>query len=85
MDPARKIELLHQIGELYEVAAKTAKGVATYDRALHEERGSRRRSSVSSGGASSLDRWKDLVKLYQAVAEQVKASQGDPSCRCSAQ
>ena len=40
MDPARKIELLHQIGELYEVAGEDGdKAFATYDRALREEPG----------------------------------------------
>jgi tetratricopeptide (TPR) repeat protein len=80
MDPARKIELLHQIGELYEVGGDDGdRAFATYDRALREEPGLKETQTRLERLARVLDRWKDLVKLYQAVVEQVaKSGTGDP-------
>ncbi len=72
LDPARKIELLHQIGELYEVAGDDGdKAFATYDRALREEPGLKETQTRLERLARTLDRWKDLVTLYQSVTEQV--------------
>src|SRR5262249_4206428 len=40
LDPSRKIELLHQIGELYEIGGDDgARAFQTYDRALREDPG----------------------------------------------
>ncbi len=68
-DPARKIELLHQIGELYEEAGDDgAKAFSTYDRALREEPGLKETQTRLERLARQLERWKDLVRLYQSVA-----------------
>jgi len=78
MDPARKIELLHQIGELYEVAGDDGdRAFATYDRALREEPGLKETQTRLERLARVLDRWKDLVKLYSAVTDHVAKSSGD--------
>src|SRR6185503_16745619 len=79
MDPSRKIELLHQIGELYEVAGDDGdRAFATYDRALREEPGLKETQTRLERQARQLDRWKDLVTLYQSVVEQVARGSGDP-------
>ncbi len=78
MDPTRKIELLHQIGELYEVAGEDGdKAFATYDRALREEPGLKETQVRLERLARQLDRWKDLVNLYTGVTEQIGKSSGD--------
>jgi tetratricopeptide (TPR) repeat protein len=78
MDPARKIELLHQIGELYEVAGDDgAMAFNTYDRALREEPSLKETQQRLERLARTLDKWKELVTLYQAVAEQVSKTSGD--------
>ncbi|MFI5289989.1 MAG: tetratricopeptide repeat protein, partial [Polyangia bacterium] len=57
MDPARKIELLHQIGELYEVAGDDGdRAFATYDRALREEPGLKETQTRLERLARQLDR-----------------------------
>ncbi|HEX8952832.1 MAG TPA: tetratricopeptide repeat protein, partial [Polyangia bacterium] len=77
MDPARKIELLHQIGDLYEMASEDAEAFRTYDRALREEPGLKETQTRLERLARTLDRWKDLVHLYDSVVEQVSRSSGD--------
>ena len=77
MDPARKIELLHQIGDLYEMASEDAEAFRTYDRALREEPGLKETQTRLERLARTLDRWKDLVHLYDSVVEQVAKSSGD--------
>ena len=77
MDPARKIELLHQIGDLYEMASEDAEAFRTYDRALREEPGLKETQTRLERLARTLDRWKDLVHLYDSVVEQVARSSGD--------
>jgi golgin subfamily B member 1 len=77
MDPARKIELLHQIGDLYEMASEDAEAFRTYDRALREEPGLKETQTRLERLARTLDRWKDLVSLYDSVVEQVGRSSGD--------
>ncbi len=69
LDPQRKIELLHQIGELYEVGGDDgARAFATYDRALREDPGLKDTQEKLERLARSLDRWADLVTLYRSVA-----------------
>lgn len=77
MDPARKIELLHQIGDLYELANEDAEAFRTYDRALREEPGLKETQTRLERLARTLDRWKDLVGLYDSVVTQVAGSTGD--------
>ena len=77
MDPARKIELLHQIGDLYEMASEDSEAFRTYDRALREEPGLKETQTRLERLARTLDRWKDLVSLYDSVTEQVAKSSGD--------
>ncbi|MFI5290123.1 MAG: tetratricopeptide repeat protein, partial [Polyangia bacterium] len=55
---------------------------ATYDRALREEPGLKETQTRLERLARQLDRWKDLVSLYQSVVAQVapkgEAASGDP-------
>ena len=68
----------HQIGELYEIAGEDGdRRSRTYDRALREEPGLKETQTRLERLARTLDRWKDLVELYHAVAEQVAKSSGD--------
>src|SRR5262249_32377416 len=72
LDPSRKIELLHQIGELYEVGGDDgARAFATYDRALREDPGLKETQEKLERLARTLDRWSDLVQLYRSVADTV--------------
>ncbi|GAB4564002.1 MAG: hypothetical protein Tsb0020_13700 [Haliangiales bacterium] len=69
-DPERKIELLHQIAELYELGGdKPEQAFETYARAFREE--PRSESSVQQLDrlAQTLDRWPDAVGLYDEVIE----------------
>src|SRR5207237_5383231 len=77
MDPARKIELLHQIGELYELANEDGEAFATYDRALREEPALKETQTRLERLARTLDRWKDLVNLYQSVVARVARASCD--------
>jgi tetratricopeptide (TPR) repeat protein len=72
LDPSRKIELLHQIGELYEVGGDDgARAFSTYDRALREDPGLKDTQDKLERLARTLDRWADLVALYRSVADGV--------------
>ncbi len=77
MDPVRKIELLHRIGEIYDLAGDSAQAFNTYDRALKEDPALEESRSRLERLARELDRWKDLVGLYTAAQEQVGKSSGD--------
>ncbi len=77
MDPARKIELLHQIGDLYELANEDNEAFRTYDRALREEPGLKETQTRLERLARTLDRWKDLVALYDSVVDQIGRASGD--------
>jgi tetratricopeptide (TPR) repeat protein len=78
MDPVKKIELLHQIGELYEVAGEDGdRAFATYDRALREEPALAETQQRLERLARSLGRWKDLVLLYTSAFEQVGKASGE--------
>src|SRR5262249_191792 len=79
LDPTRKIELYHQIGELYEVAGDDGeKAFAVYDRALREEPGLKETQQRLERLARTRARWKGLVELYMQVADQVAKGSGDP-------
>jgi tetratricopeptide (TPR) repeat protein len=72
LDPARKIELLHQIGELYEVSGDDPdKAFETYGRALREDPGLADTQTALERLARILDRWEPLTALYGELAESV--------------
>ena len=72
LDPARKIELLHHVGELYELGGDDgAAAFAVYDRALREDPGLAETRTRLERLARSLSRWKDLVALYTDVVSTV--------------
>jgi tetratricopeptide (TPR) repeat protein len=77
MDPARKIELLHRIGEIYDLSTESQLAFSTYDRALKEDPGLEETRTRLERLARELGRWKDLVYLYEAAQAQVGASTGD--------
>ena len=77
MDPVRKIELLHRIGEIYDLAGDSAQAFNTYDRALKEDPSLEESRSRLERLARELDRWKELVGLYQGAQQQVGHSTGD--------
>ena len=77
MDPVRKIELLHRIGEIYDVAGDSEQAFNTYDRALKEDPSLEESRSRLERLARELGRWKELVALYQSAQEQVGKSTGD--------
>ena len=84
-DPARKIELLHQIGELHEIGGDDADSAfRTYARALREDP----RNEITHGQlerlARGLDKWKDAGALYDTVAEPRRRRTTSRSRCCSA-
>ncbi|MBI5482640.1 MAG: tetratricopeptide repeat protein [Deltaproteobacteria bacterium] len=71
-DPTRKIELLHQIGELYEVGGDDADNAfATYARALREDPGLEATQTAIERLARILDRWEPLQALYAELGAAV--------------
>ncbi|MCB9563808.1 MAG: tetratricopeptide repeat protein [Kofleriaceae bacterium] len=71
-DPTRKIELLHAIAELYEMGGDDAgKAFETQARAFREEPRNEATGAHLERLARVLERWKDLVGLYDAVAGEV--------------
>jgi tetratricopeptide (TPR) repeat protein len=70
-DPAEKIELLHQIGELYEVAGNDSpQAFGTYGRAMAEEPANEETQSRLERLARELGNWEDLVQLYSQQVEE---------------
>jgi len=68
-DPARKIELFHQIGELYEVGGDEGdKAFGTYARALREDPAGEETRGRLERLARVLGKWPELVALYEEVA-----------------
>src|SRR5262249_34608585 len=68
LDPTRKIELLHKIGELYEVGGDdAAQAFQTYGRALREDPGLAESQSKFERLARILDQWEAAVGLYQEL------------------
>jgi tetratricopeptide (TPR) repeat protein len=71
-DPERKIALLHQIAELYEIGGERLDDAFdTYARAFREEPRSERTQGQLDRLAQTLDRWADLVRLYDSVIENL--------------
>ncbi|MBK9030356.1 MAG: hypothetical protein IPL61_03295 [Myxococcales bacterium] len=69
-DPARKIELLHQIAELHEIGGDDgAKAFDTHARALRDDPRHEATAAQLERLARVQGRWKDLVTLYDGVAK----------------
>jgi tetratricopeptide (TPR) repeat protein len=69
-DPARKIELLHQIAELHEIGGDDgAKAFDTHARALKDDPRHEATAQQLERLARVQGRWKDLVALYDGVAK----------------
>ena len=69
-DPARKIELLHQIAELHELGGEdAAKAFDTYARALRDDPRHESTAAQLDRLARVQGRWPDLVTLYDGVAK----------------
>ena len=71
-EPSRKVELLHRVGELYEVSGEDpGSAFEAYGRALREDPS----SSISQGRletlARQLDGWQILVDLYTGLIPDV--------------
>src|SRR5262249_32573233 len=72
LDPARKIELLQKIGELYEVGGDdSAQAFETYGRALREDPGLAESQHRFERLARILDRWEGAVALYQELVSHL--------------
>jgi tetratricopeptide (TPR) repeat protein len=70
LDPVQKLGLLHQIGELHELMdgeGSGAKAFATYARALGDDPSSQATLEKLERQARLLERWADLVTLYNEV------------------
>ncbi|MBA3458412.1 MAG: tetratricopeptide repeat protein, partial [Deltaproteobacteria bacterium] len=72
-DPARKIELLHQIAELHEIGGDNAdSSFLTFARAMREDP----RNEVTHGQLDRLSRglgkWADAAELYDQVASEAQ-------------
>ena len=71
-DPSRKIDLLHQVAELYEIGGDDQEAAfATYARALEEDARNEMTHAQIDRLARSLERWNDVVALYDGVANKV--------------
>ncbi|MBP7288872.1 MAG: tetratricopeptide repeat protein [Nannocystaceae bacterium] len=72
LDPAEKIRLLHQIGELYEIGGdEPAKAFDAYGRALREDPGNLDTQDKLEGLSRQMGSYAELVKLYEEVVEDV--------------
>jgi tetratricopeptide (TPR) repeat protein len=71
-DPTRKIDLLHQIAELHEIGSDDQNAAfSTQARALREDPRNELTHAQLDRLARSLDKWKDVVGLYDQVAGEV--------------
>ncbi|MFH1130436.1 MAG: tetratricopeptide repeat protein, partial [Pseudomonadota bacterium] len=71
-DPARKTELLHQIAELYEIAAEDSHAAfEAYSRALHEDPANAETQSRLEKLARQQNEWQSLADLYQGLVADV--------------
>ncbi len=69
-DPARKQELLYQIGELYEIGGDDAAAAFdAYGRALAEDPARSETRERLERLSREIDNWKNLVDLYKKLAE----------------
>jgi golgin subfamily B member 1 len=72
-DPARKIELLHRIGELYEIGGDDGdKAFETYARALREDPAGQETQQRLERLARVLEKWPQLVALWNEVVGHVQ-------------
>ncbi len=72
-DPVRKIELMHQIAELYEIGGDNeVSAFATYARALKEDPRSDTTHTHLERLARMLTKWDELTKLYAQVADEAQ-------------
>ncbi len=68
-DPVKKLELLHGIGELYEIAGDdSASAFATYGRALAEDPMNEETQKRLERLSQELENWEDLIALYKNQA-----------------
>ncbi|HEY0253343.1 MAG TPA: tetratricopeptide repeat protein, partial [Kofleriaceae bacterium] len=68
-DPARKIELLHQISELHEIGGDNADAAfGTFSRALREDPRNETTHAQIDRLARGLDKWGEVASLYDDVA-----------------
>ena len=68
-DPARKIELLHQISELHEVGGDNADAAfGTFSRALREDPRNETTHAQIDRLARGLEKWPEVAALYDEVA-----------------
>ena len=83
-DPARKIELLHRIGELYEIGGDDAESAfATYGRALREDPAlEATQSRHRAAGARASTRWEALRRpsTTELVADVMRRGAGRSRC-----
>lgn len=71
-DPVRKIELLHTIGELWEIGGDDAdQAFVTYARALQEDPAGEDTRTRLERLARVMGKWPDLVKLLDAVIRTI--------------
>ena len=72
-DPARKIELLHQISELHEIGGDNADAAfGTFSRALREDPRNETTHAQIDRLARGLDKWPDVAALYDEVASSAQ-------------
>ena len=68
-DPARKIELLHQISELHEIGGDDADAAfGTFSRALREDPRNETTHAQIDRLARGLEKWPEVAALYDEVA-----------------
>ncbi|HEY1546829.1 MAG TPA: tetratricopeptide repeat protein, partial [Kofleriaceae bacterium] len=68
-DPARKIELLHQISELHEIGGDNADAAfSTFSRAMREDPRNETTHAQIDRLARGLDKWPDVAALYDDIA-----------------
>jgi len=68
-DPARKIELLHQISELHEIGGDNADAAfGTFSRALREDPRNETTHAQIDRLARGLEKWPEVAALYDEVA-----------------
>lgn len=71
-DPERKIELLHQVAELYELGGENADAsFETFSRAFRDDPRNEGTQAQLERMARMLERWRDLVDLYGQVIDEV--------------
>ncbi len=75
-DPERKIELYHQIAELYELGGDDSDAAfEMYARALREDPGSEQTQAQLERITRMLGKWDGLVSLYDSVIEDISSDE----------